>query len=188
MNKNKKFLIVFLVVFAMSIALGMPKNEVEACDCGENAHEIGNSGKCICDDGYTGEPPEIPCVETEEEKIWVCHNPPGNPANRHLVYVDADGWGGHQGHSGDYISFEGDPNCQPEVCVPLTTDACSDECGLDPHEIPDGCGGTVSCPETDPCPIDCEWHWSECSVTCGGGIKTVIIDVEAQYGGAECPT
>lgn len=157
-------------------------------ECGPNAHEIGNSGKCICNDGYTGEPPVSACVPIEDHKIWVCHNPPGNPANRHLVYVDADGWSGHQGHPGDFISFEGDPSCQPEVCVPLTTAACSNECGLAPYEIDDTCGGVVNCPGTAPCPIDCMWHWSECDELCGGGIQTIIVDLEPNETGAACPT
>ena len=46
---------------------------------------------------------------------------------------------------------------------------------------------------TQPCPIDCEGHWSpswsECSKTCGGGeqTKTYIIDVHPQFQGNPCP-
>jgi hypothetical protein len=36
-------------------------------------------------------------------------------------------------------------------------------------------------------PVDCEWHYSECSVSCGGGIQSVVIDVPAENGGKKCP-
>jgi len=42
----------------------------------------------------------------------------------------------------------------------------------------------IACPS----PIDCVWHWSECSEQCGGGIQTVIVDTPASNGGQECPT
>gem|GEM_PF-6335867 len=36
--------------------------------------------------------------------------------------------------------------------------------------------------------VDCKWHWSDCSVTCGGGTKNVVVDTPAQNGGKACPT
>jgi len=51
----------------------------------------------------------------------------------------------------------------------------------------DGCGKQLTCPATDPCPVNCEWSdWSACSASCGGGTQTRTILIEANYGGLEC--
>ena len=47
-----------------------------------------------------------------DHKIWICHVPPGNPGNAQALNVNADGWDGHDNHSGDFqISGEHDPRC-----------------------------------------------------------------------------
>ncbi len=47
------------------------------------------------------------------DKVWICHVPPGNPDNARAIYVDANGWNGHDGHAGDFqISGENDPSCE----------------------------------------------------------------------------
>jgi hypothetical protein len=47
-----------------------------------------------------------------DNKVWICHVPPGNPGNAHAIYVDANGWNGHDNHTGDFlISGENDPRC-----------------------------------------------------------------------------
>jgi hypothetical protein len=47
-----------------------------------------------------------------DHKVWICHVPPGNPGNAHAIYVDANGWDGHDNHAGDFqISGENDPRC-----------------------------------------------------------------------------
>jgi hypothetical protein len=46
------------------------------------------------------------------DKIWICHVPPGNPNNAQALYVDANGWNGHDGHALDFqITGEHDPRC-----------------------------------------------------------------------------
>jgi LPXTG-site transpeptidase (sortase) family protein len=60
------------------------------------------------------------------------------------------------------------------------------------QQIVDTHSQTVSCnnaPITE-CerPVDCVWHWSNCSATCGGGIKTIVVDTPAQFGGKSCPS
>ena len=49
---------------------------------------------------------------TGGDKVWICHVPPGNPENAHAINVDANGWDGHDIHSGDFLlSGENDPRC-----------------------------------------------------------------------------
>ena len=47
-----------------------------------------------------------------DHKVWICHVPPGNTGNIRAIYVDANGWNGHDNHAGDFqISGENDPRC-----------------------------------------------------------------------------
>jgi len=97
---------------------------------------------------------------------------------------------------------------QPVDCVMGTWSPwspCSEPCGGGERtrtreiEVPMDCGGvpcgptmeTEAC-NTDPCPVDCEWHWgawSECAGGCPDGeqTRTIVVDVEPMYGGAPCP-
>jgi hypothetical protein len=66
------------------------------------------------------------------------------------------------------------------------------DCGINAN----GCTkqGTTTQPCTAtliPCPpvvvpVDCSWHWSGCSATCGAGVQTPIVDTPASNGGTEC--
>ena len=38
-----------------------------------------------------------------------------------------------------------------------------------------------------PTPVDCEYHYGECSVLCGGGTQAVIVDKVAEHLGKSCP-
>jgi uncharacterized repeat protein (TIGR01451 family) len=66
--------------------------------------------------------------------------------------------------------------------------SCPTSCGYQGGTIPDGQGGTITCPATTPCPIDGGWtSWSACSATCGGGTQTrTCTNPAPQYGGANC--
>ncbi len=47
-----------------------------------------------------------------DHKVWICHVPPGNPGNAHAIYVDQNGWNGHDQHSLDFLlSGRNDPRC-----------------------------------------------------------------------------
>lgn len=51
-------------------------------------------------------------TNSNEGKVWICHVPPGNPENAHAIYVDVNGWNGHDAHSGDFLlNGENDPRC-----------------------------------------------------------------------------
>ena len=82
---------------------------------------------------------------------------------------------------------------------------CSEECGGGERmrsreiEVPMLCDGTPCGPvqeieacNTQPCQIDCEWHWGpwgECEGGCpeGSQKRFLVIDVEPMYGGEPCP-
>ncbi len=82
---------------------------------------------------------------------------------------------------------------------------CSEECGGGERvrnrviEVPMACDGQPCGPvqeieacNTDPCQIDCEWHWgawSDCEGGCPEGSQTrvIVIDVAPMYGGEPCP-
>jgi len=47
---------------------------------------------------------------TKNNKICICHCPPGNPGNCHTIEVDDSAWKGHKNHELDYQLFTWDPN------------------------------------------------------------------------------
>jgi len=58
------------------------------------------------------------------DKIYVCHVPPGNPANAHVVWVDAASWNlGHDPHNGHAQDTPcgSDPTCavSPNLGCPV---------------------------------------------------------------------
>ncbi len=71
----------------------------------------------------------IPAAQ-QQDKIGVCHRPPGNPSNVKLITVDADGLADHLSH-GDHLSFEG--GCYVYVAGPEDSieaeQACIDDFG-----------------------------------------------------------
>ncbi len=78
------------------------------------------------------------------------------------------------------------PDCYYEHCTPKACPA-DPGCGYPGVTMDDGCGKQLTCPATDPCPVNCEWSdWSACSASCGGGTQTRTILIEANYGGLEC--
>jgi len=44
----------------------------------------------------------IPVISANEEKVTICHIPPGNPDNRHMITVGESAVPAHVSH-GDYV-------------------------------------------------------------------------------------
>ncbi len=86
------------------------------------------------------------------------------------------------------------PDPKDDKCFVTKWDYCKKEYSCDFET--DGCDvrdcGEWSCPtdckDTPPTPIDCVYHYGDCSVACGGGTQPVIVDVPAENGGLSCPT
>ena len=87
-----------------------------------------------------------PCVQGQSgDKVMVCHRPPGNPANFHIITVDPSAVDDHLAH--------GDNVVEPEACDDGVDNDCN---GLVDNEDP-AC--RVSCTE-------CERIYSECIYPC----------------------
>ena len=61
------------------------------------------------------------------------------------------------------------------------------DCMENEYKAKDGCPGGWTL-GTCPAPVDCEYHYGECSVSCGGGTQEVVVDKEAEHLGKSCPT
>lgn len=59
--------------------------------------------------------PALNCSPDAYGMTWICHVPPGNPANSHCLYVGFPSLGGHQNHSNDYCG-----PCSGMTCVSHT--------------------------------------------------------------------
>lgn len=55
-------------------------------------------------------PPTTTTTEPEH-KILICHVPPGNHENAHVIEVDENGWNGHSNHELDFIVNDEDDAC-----------------------------------------------------------------------------
>ena len=44
----------------------------------------------------------IPVISANEDKVTICHFPPGNPANQHMITVGASAVPAHLSH-GDFV-------------------------------------------------------------------------------------
>jgi hypothetical protein len=150
-----------------------------------------------------------PPVCDTDHKVYICHD-----SNKICVDKNstAEGHGGHSDIIPEYTyqewevtgSHMGCPNnyspstitC-PGRCYkdsqPSNASKCVDKVSIDDygwvtHTFNAMGDQAVLANNCQPLPVDCEWHWSDCSVSCGGGIQTVVVDIPASNGGKECPT
>lgn len=52
-------------------------------------------------------------VSKSNDKITICHYPPGNPANVQEITISQNAWAAHEAHHGDIIK----PSCRPCPCL-----------------------------------------------------------------------
>lgn len=100
--------------------------------------------------------------------------------------------------AGHYQAGTAETRIQNQDCILTTPDyrsctpagTCPTACGQAASQVPNGRGGFINCPATNACPlpVDCAYHYSDCSATCGEGTKNLIIDTPASNGGIACPT
>ena len=114
-----------------------------------------------------------------EDKVPICHFPPGNPANFHTITVSARALDAHATH-GDF----GGP-CD-EHCEEICSDG--DACTIDACDPKGGCAdpAPVDCNDDDLCTTDSCEHCPEqpvcqppappasCEGVCGGGIPANV--------------
>jgi len=96
-------------------------------------------------------------------------------------------------------------SCDGNPCVGESTRACNiQECACSDTDNDEICDTVDNCPNNanssqtdtdndgtgDACetPVNCVFHYGECSALCGDGTEAVIVDTPASYGGTECPT
>lgn len=88
----------------------------------------------------------------KDHKVKVCHVPPGNPGNAHVIEVDWSAWkNGHTPHNSHNLDFLVDENhpCPPSQPTPTPTPTTKPDCHK--HPKPE-CKPT---PTPKPTPTDC---------------------------------
>lgn len=88
-----------------------------------------------------------------DHKIWICHVPPGNPGNARAIYVDENGWDGHDNHSGDFrINGPHDRRCGGDD--PTKTPVPPTKTLVKPTDVPPTDVPPTDVPPTDVPPTD----------------------------------
>lgn len=94
-----------------------------------------------------------PATGGGNHKVWVCHVPPGNPSNAHAIYVDANGWNGHNLHPLDFLlSGRNDPRCGEDPTKVPPTDVPPTD--VPPTDVPPTDVPPTDVPPTDVPPTD----------------------------------
>ncbi|XP_060086023.1 uncharacterized protein LOC132565398 [Ylistrum balloti] len=196
------------------IYVDMAECTTNPCENGGRCEEVAGRHVCHCTDGYYGASCTdrmggwsdwsnwtdctVTCGGGFVNRTRFCNNPP------------AEGAGTCTGHSSE-AEICNTKNCPIDGQWSTWTDwsNCSMECAGGVRNRSRVCdspspqyGGTT-CPgndthenscNNDPCPIDGAWsdwgNWSECSVSCNGGLQTrnrTCNSPKPQYGGQECP-
>ena len=176
------------------VANAFPCDDDDACTVGDECSE----GACVpeapvdCND-------DVDCTLDGCQPESGCQSQPLDAACN-----DGDPCTLDSCHATEGCQHEG----QPVDCVLgpwLAWSQCTEPCGGGTStrerviEVQAACGGSPCGPtsetspcNTDPCPVDCTWHWgewTECSGACPDGSRSrvTVIDQEALYGGAPCP-
>ena len=125
------------------------------------------------------------CDPDERKKVAMCHVPPGNPGNAHVICIAPSGCNGHENHAGDCVCGkvpagclkDGQPfpecaegRCRPNGDCPPTGQTCGGACDLHDYPCPEppigtepncrcqmhGLKGTcVDCPQARICGLEC---------------------------------
>ena len=107
------------------------------------------------------------------------------------------GMGYHQASNGFNFGHKNSLNVTANVNCEVEFTSCSVTCGEGVRNkiiITDQRGGGTPCPEQtcnlDPCPIDCKYdwsHWSSCNCSEGKQTRKMLVTVQTEHGGQECP-
>ncbi len=89
------------------------------------------------------------CIANAEERVAICHLPPGNPTNAHTIIVGRAAIDAHLGH-GDQVG-----ECANGCLLDPTLCDDGNACTSDPCDANGECGiVAVDCDDSDPCTDD----------------------------------
>jgi len=92
-------------------------NICDVCPGGDDSQDTDNDGipDCVDWNGINSVPMEWRCG-SNNNKVMICHIPPGNPANPQSICVSPNAVAAHLAH-GDYLGYCGMANCNASYMV-----------------------------------------------------------------------
>jgi hypothetical protein len=130
-----------------------------------------------------------------EEKVTICHFPPGNPSNVHQITVGASAVPAHVTNHGDAVCADGASNCcfesgsSPSVCTSFASDV--NNCGSCGHACIPGqlcSSGSCVCPTgTALCGSACVNEQTD-NNNCGACGNVCVTGTACKGGSCQCTT